>query len=174
MMKRVLVIVAALLLLSGGVALAGGAECEKAAVAAAATKSHKCEAAAQECLDEMAAHFRGRGWVGIELEQDEATGAMVVSAVEPNSPAQAAGFLAGDALLALNGVRLDRENKEKVYSAKEKMTIGTTVTYTVERAGKKRDLPVTLGQIPDAVLAKWVGRHMLEGHSAETVAVAKN
>jgi predicted metalloprotease with PDZ domain len=173
-MKRV-VVIALLLVACGSLAVAGGADCAQAnAATVAETRSHKCEATTQACLDEMSAHFRERGWVGIELEKNMTTGAMVVSTVEPNSPAQTAGFRPGDALLALNGVRLDQENKEKVYSAKEKMTIGTTVTYTVERDGQKRDLEVTLGQIPDAVLAKWIGRHMLEGHAGEDVALAKN
>lgn len=172
-MKKSLWILAALALLVSGVAVAGGADCP--ASQAVAASQHKCEATTQECLDQMAAHFRERGWVGIELNMDEETGTMTVSKVEPNSPAAAAGFKADDVLVALNGVRLNDENKEKVYAAKEKMTIGTTVTYTVDRGGKKKDLPVTLGQIPEAVLATWVGRHMLEGHTDTTdVAVAQN
>ncbi len=172
-MKRALWIVGAMALWMTGSVLAGGKDCA-AAAAAEKVEKQKCEATTQECLDHMAAHFRDRGWVGIELAMNEETGAMTVSAVEPNSPAIEAGFKKGDVLVALNGVRLDDENKEKVYAAKEKMTIGTTVTYTVDRGGKEKDLPVTLAQIPEATLAKWIGHHMIEGHSPEgDVAVAQ-
>lgn len=172
-MKRVLWIVGALALWMSGSVLAGGEDCAAAHAVEKAAKQ-KCEESTQECLDKMAAHFRGRGWVGIELAMNEETGVMTVSAVEPHSPAMEAGFKEGDVLVALNGVRLDDENKEKVYAAKEKMTIGTTVTYTVNRGGKEQDLPVTLGQIPETTLAKWIGRHMIEGHSQEgDVAVAQ-
>lgn len=165
-MRTSLWILIALAALVSGMALAGGADCQAAPAAPAASASKsKCEATTQACLDEMASHFRNRGWVGIELDIDEESGAMSVTKVEPHSPAATAGFKEGDVLVALNGVRLDDDNKEKVYAAKEKMTIGTTVTYTVEREGKARDLPVTLGQIPETVLATWIGRHLLEGHT---------
>jgi S1-C subfamily serine protease len=157
----------------GGAALAGGAECAKAAPATAEVAHHGCTAPAQDCLQAMVANFRERGWAGIELDIDEASGTLTVVAVEPHSPAVAAGFAPGDVLVALNGVKLDAANKEKVYSAKEKMTVGKTVTYTVLRGVEKRDLQVTLAAIPETVLARWVGRHMLEDHvDAESVAVA--
>lgn len=171
-MRRSILILAVLAVLGTGLALAGGSDCGQAAATTAS--NHKCEAPAQECLDQMASYFRDRGWVGIEMDIDEETGAMAVTRVEPDSPAEASGFREGDVLVALNGVRLDDENKEKVIAAKEKMTIGTTVTYTVERKGKQKDLTVTLGQIPESVLAAWVGRHMLEGHTDPAVALAQN
>jgi S1-C subfamily serine protease len=179
-MTRALWILIALAALVSSLASAGGAACEAAAKAEAekvakAESKHKCEATTQACLDEMAAHFRGRGWVGVELEIDEETGAMTVTRVEPHSPAADAGFKEGDKLVALNGVRLDDGNKEKMIAAKEKMTVGATVTYTVERAGRSADLSVTLAQIPEAVLAGWIGRHLLEGHAADpSVALAQN
>jgi predicted metalloprotease with PDZ domain len=162
------------LLLSAGTALAGGAECAHAAQAKADAASHGCTATAQDCLDNMVANLRDRGWVGIELDIDQATDTLTVVAVEPGSPAVAAGFREGDVLVALNGVKLDERNKEQVYAAKEKMTVGRTVTYTVLREGEKQDLQVTLARIPDAVLAKWVGRHLLADHTAgESLAVAQ-
>jgi S1-C subfamily serine protease len=173
-MRRALQVLAVLAVLASGLAVAGGEDCAQQAVTAVAKDKHKCEASTQECLDQMAAHFRERGWVGIELNIDEATGAMGVTKVEPNSPAEAAGFHTGDVLVALNGVRLDDENKEKVAGAKEKMMIGATVTYTVERKGKPKDLTVTLAQIPESVLAAWIGRHLLEGHTEAAVALAQN
>ena len=171
-MKQALMILAALAVLVPGTLLAGE-ECSGSGEAVKVVK-HKCEASTQECLDYMTTKFKDRGWVGIEMEIDEETSAMSVTKVEARSPAMEAGFKEGDVLVALNGVRLDDKSKEKVKGAQQKMTIGSTVTYTIERNGKMKDLDVTLGQIPEAVLAKWVGRHMLEGHTdPEQIAVAQ-
>ena len=172
-MKRLLIAMAGLAL-AGGIVVAGNESCSASAENTGQI-AHKCEASAQQCLDHMAAQFRGRGWVGIELDINEETGVMSVTKVESRSPAAEAGFAEGDVLIALNGVRLDEVNKEKVYAAKERMTVGSTVTYTVDRDGRTQDLAVTLGQIPEAVLAKWIGRHMIEDHTDyEAVALAQN
>jgi len=172
-MKQALMILAALAVLVPGTLLAGG-ECSGSEDAAKLVANHKCSSSTQECLDYMATKFKDRGWVGIEMEIDDETSAMSVTKVEAHSPAMEAGFKEGDVLVALNGVRLDDESKEKVKGAQQKMTIGSTVTYTIERNGKKKDLDVTLGQIPEAVLAKWIGRHMIEGHiDPEQIALAQ-
>lgn len=173
MAKHGMVVATVLGLLAGGSALAGGAECARAAQVAQAAKGeakHACKEAAQECLNHLASDLRERGWVGIELDKDEGTGALTVVGVEPDSPAMQAGFQKGDVLVALNGVKLDADNGGKIYSAKEKMTIGKTVSYTVLRAGAKRDLSVTLGQMPEDILARAIGRHLLESHTAVEVA----
>ena len=94
---------------------------------------------------------------------------MTITRVEPGSPAEAAGLKEGDVLTALNGIRFSEENKEAMKGAQAKMTVGATVTYTVDRAGRNMDLDVTLGSIPDTVMAKWIGRHMLD-HASLTVA----
>jgi S1-C subfamily serine protease len=116
----------------------------------------------------MVQHFQSRGWVGIELDSDD-TGVLTVTKVEPDSPAEAAGLKQGDVLLALNGIRFSEENKEAMKGAQAKMTIGATVTYTVDRAGRNMDMDITLGSIPDTVMAKWIGRHMID-HASITVA----
>ena len=134
-----------------------------------ALAGEKCSYEAQECLDAMVKQFENRGWVGVELDMDEESGTMTIKKTEPNSPAEAAGLKKGDQLVALNGIRFSEENKEAVKGAQAKMTIGATVTYTIDRGGRTMDVDITLAAIPDAVLAKWVGRHMLE-HSSITLA----
>ena len=143
MMRKTVLGMLLLALIAGGTALAGGAECRAAKAAElAAAKAHGCTANAQECLDHMVAKLGSRGWVGIELDQDDETGILTVTGIEAGSPAVKAGFTEGDVLVALNGVKLSEENQEKVYAAKEKMTVGQKVTYTVERNGYKKDLRV--------------------------------
>jgi S1-C subfamily serine protease len=122
-----------------------------------------CQGSAQDCLNQMAANLAARGWVGLELGNNEKE-QMVVERVVPDSPAQQAGFKTGDVLLALNGIEFGEENYAAMKKIKHEMTPGREVTYTVARSGKKKDLDVTLAEMPDEILAQWIGGHMLEGH----------
>ena len=139
------------------------------AAAGFAGGDHKCDKSAQDCLDKMAAHMKARGWLGIETEKT-ADGRYAVSAVEAGSPAEAAGFRAGDVLLALDGADLYAEDKTALKKAKESLAVGSKVKYTVQRAGEKTQLAATLAPVPDAVLAQWIGEHMLDQHSHVRVA----
>ena len=134
-----------------------------AAPLAAGEKGKKCEMDAQACLTKMAAALKGRGWVGIEM--DDAAGRLTVTRVVPGSPAESAGLRSGDVLVALNGVPFGKENEAKVKASYKAMTPGAKITYTVQREGKDREVEVTLGKLPPEVLAQWVGAHMLEGHA---------
>ena len=168
-MKRMLAATIAILVAGAVPVMAGGAEC---AEAAAAKEAHahkvagKCEYDTQACLDMMAKHFENRGWVGVELD-DETPGRLTITQVEPDSPAKAAGLRRGDVLVAMNGIQFSEENQEAMKAAQQKMTVGATITYTVVREGKSQDIDVTLAKIPDAVVSKWIGRHMLEHASVE-------
>jgi S1-C subfamily serine protease len=141
-MKRTVSFLALALTLGfGSAALAGGEKC-----AHASKEAHKEKAA------KMAAH----GWIGIETEKDEATGAYRVAKVAPGSPAAQAGFQPGDTLVALNGVALTAENKEAVKKAKSSLGVGKQVTYTVARNGAQQKLTATLAPVPEEVLARWM------------------
>jgi len=128
-------------------ALAGGEKCAK-------------EHAARQA--KLAAH----GWLGIET--DKAASTPTVVEVHPGSPAEKAGFRAGDVLVAFNGIPLKAENKAKVYEAKADCAVGKTVTYTIQRGGAQQTLTATLAAVPADVLAKWVEAD--EKHDAEQVA----
>jgi predicted metalloprotease with PDZ domain len=151
-------------------AFAGGKDCEKKASVVAAGKKGGCEGSTQDCLNAMTAKLQKKGWVGIEYDKDEATHTMTVTRVVPDSPAEAAGFRKGDVLVAVNGVSFEDENKDKLHQVKKVMVPGGEITYTVKRAGGKKDLDVTLAKVPEDVMAQWIGNHMLE-HA--TVAVAQ-
>jgi predicted metalloprotease with PDZ domain len=132
---------------------------------------HKCEATTQECLDKMAAKYKNHGWVGIEGDKKDG-GHFVIKKVISDSPAEAAGLRKGDVLVAMNGVGFADENKDKLKKIKSSLAPGKTLEYTVKRNGKKKVVAVTLGEVPDEVLAQWVGKHMLE-HSTVKVASSK-
>jgi len=130
----------------------------------------KCGAGTQECLDKMAAKMQARGWVGVELEKDEDKGSMTVTRVVPGSPAEASGLQAGDKLVALNGYAFgNKENHKSLQAAYEGMKPGKEITYTVNRHGHDKKVSITLANVPEEVMAKWIGGHMLE-HAAVDVA----
>ncbi len=139
------------------------------AVPGFAGSGEKCSADAQTCLNHWAGS-KDKGWVG--LEYDKSTeGVVSVKSVTPDSPAAAAGFKAGDILVAMNGAKM--ADKEAMKKAKGSWKAGQSVTYTVQRAGKEQQLAVTLGKTPDAVFASMIGSHMLENHVAMSSASAE-
>jgi C-terminal processing protease CtpA/Prc len=144
--------------------VAGGAECQKAAQAARAAKP--CEMTAEECQKWMA-EVKQRPWLGVELDIDKAAGTLTVVSVVPDSPAERAGFRAGDRLVALNGVSFGRENEDKLASIKNGLRFGDTATYTVLRDGAEQKLAATLTQMPESVYLA-----MVDGHKKEHAEVA--
>ena len=138
---------------------------------AIAGKGHKCDASTQDCLNKMAAKMKDKGWVGIEYDKKENSETPVISRVVPDSPAQSAGLRQGDVLLAVNGVKYGDDDKAKWKKVKSAWKPGSTITYTVDRGGKKKEVAVKLGQVPEEVMYAWIGEHMMQ-HA--TIEVAQN
>lgn len=139
-----------------------------AMVATVVAGDYKCTEGTQECLNAMAEKLKNKGWVGIELDQDEETGALTVRLVVEESPAQAGGFKPGDKLVAMNDLRFGEATEEALHQAWDKMTPGTEVVYTVARNGKETKIDVTLAKLPEDVMATWVGQHMLDHATVAT------
>jgi C-terminal processing protease CtpA/Prc len=137
----------------------------------------KCTEDTQTCLNHMAAKLKGRGWLGIEMDDSKGMDAIKVTRVVPGSPAQAAGFKEGDLLVSVNGVKFASNSEEKCATCdamKDKWTPGTKVTYVVARDGKDVTLDATLAVLPPDVMAQWIGMHMIEHAQPVEDAVAKN
>lgn len=134
------------------------------AVPLAAGEGKKCTHSTQECLNYMVSNMKDRGWVGIEYDEET----MTVTRVMPESPAEAAGFKAGDVMTAVNGIAFGEENSAKLKELEWKP--GATMAYTLDRHGSTKTVKVTLAPIPENVLAQWVGSHMIEGHTEIKVA----
>lgn len=139
-----------------------------ALVAPAIAGDYKCTAGTQECLNMMAEKLQNKGWVGIELDRDEETGALSVTLVVEESPAQAAGFKPGDTLVAVNGLVFGEASEEDLEEAWSAMTPGKEVVYTVSRNGRETQIDVVLAKLPDDVMAQWIGRHMLDHATVAT------
>jgi predicted metalloprotease with PDZ domain len=148
--------------------LAGGAGCTKEAMDAKNAAYHKgCTATKEECLKHMA-EAKNNGWLGIQYDATE-DGTSVVKEVVKGSPADKAGFRAGDVLFALNGIEMNDANKDRVKSTWKSLKPGSVVSYTVKREGISKELTPTLGTMPEATYQAMVAEHM-----KEHVAVASN
>jgi C-terminal processing protease CtpA/Prc len=128
----------------------------------------RCKASTQDCLNYMTSHLKSRGWVGIEYDEEYHK---VLRVIE-GSPAEQAGFRKGDVIVAISGVDVTEDNSDELKKIQyEQMKPGNQMTYTVARAGMRKNLTVTLAAVPEDVMAQWIGRHMLEAH-AEDVQLA--
>mgnify|MGYP001594976222 CR=1 FL=1 len=130
---------------------------------------HRCTASAEECAKKLQAKLSTHGWLGIETEKD-ANGRATITGVVPGSPAEKAGFAAGDVLAAINGIELGEGSKERLTKAKQKMGPGDEVTYTVLRKGAKLDVTARLTAMPPERIAQKIGEHILAEHLGVVVA----
>jgi len=128
-----------------------------------------CTGTSQECLDKMVAKIQQKGWLGVETEKLD-NGRWEITKVYSDSPAQQAGFKPGDVFISMDGVEMTAENKEALSKAKHTLGPGSDVNYVVKRQGGKVKLAAHLGNVPNAVLAEWVGEHMVNDHSTTKLA----
>jgi tetratricopeptide (TPR) repeat protein/WD40 repeat protein len=100
-----------------------------------------------------------RGYLGVELQDlgaerartlglDAARGALVVSP-RPGSPAEQAGLLAGDVILAIDDLPI--ENMAGVVNYVAARPPQTRLKIAIWRGGKRRELGATVGRIPEAL-----------------------
>ena len=126
-----------------------------------------CSNEVEDCVRTMKEKFAQRGWVGINMEANEEAGGVVLTWVSPNSPAEEAGLKKGDLLTSLNDVPYDEANEEKLKQEYESFRPGGTVTFGIERNGEGQDITVTLEPMPEEILAKWIGEHVMHYHGEE-------
>ena len=127
----------------------------------------QCPETAAACAEGMKEQFSKRGWVGINMDYDKERGATVISNVVANSPAEKAGFEEGDILEGLNGVDYTEDNEKLLKEQYASFQPGTKATFKVDRDGELLDLHVELEAIPEAILAQWIGHHIMEYHKGE-------
>lgn len=94
-----------------------------------------------------------RGWLGIEVgrvEQNpaslESTKGVIVAGLTANAPAQQAGVLVGDIILAVDGVAINDSNT--LIQTIAKKAPNSTIMLDIIRAGKAMQLTATLGERP--------------------------
>lgn len=129
---------------------------------------YNCPEEAAKCAHAMAENWGKRGFVGINMDDKEG-GNVVLTKIVEGSPAEAAGLKKGDILRGLNGIDYTEANEEKLGEVYKSFRPGNIATFKVERGGEILDIEVELAPIPKAILAQWIGQHVLEYHQvAET------
>jgi S1-C subfamily serine protease len=72
-----------------------------------------------------------------------------VPAIEPGSPAEAAGLQDGDVVLVIEGQTIDPEHPLDALLVSYRP--GQTISITIQRDGQEMDVEVTLGTRPDGL-----------------------
>jgi serine protease Do len=85
-----------------------------------------------------------RGWLGVAVE-DRDNGVFVASA-DRTGPAARAGIRPGDAVIAINGDKI--ENSRSLIRAIAAVAPGNSARVTVRRQGHEMEIPVTVGRRP--------------------------
>jgi serine protease Do len=86
-----------------------------------------------------------RGWLGVSVENSEH--GVTVAGVERASPAARAGIRQGDAILAVNGERI--EGARGLIRTIAAVAPGSNVSLSVRRQGREIDVSVTVGRRPE-------------------------
>lgn len=153
-----------------GTALVAAALSVALAAPVFAGSGEKCTQDAQACLNSFS-NYKSKGWLGLEYDKSAGAKSYAIKRAVPGSPAEAAGFQAGDVLVSLNGVALTAE-KEALKAAKGDWSVGQSVSYVVSRKNKEVKLQAKLAAMPEEVFAGMVGDHMVRDHMAVTSAAA--
>lgn len=96
---------------------------------------------AEEYQDFMNAINQSYAGIGITIEADEVSPALVVAGLVADAPASKAGILAGDRIVKIDGVAITADTLEAA-PAKIRGKEGTAVTLQVVRNGKRIDFTV--------------------------------
>jgi serine protease Do len=86
-----------------------------------------------------------RGWLGVSVENSD--NGVTVAGVERTSPAARAGLRQGDAILAVNGERI--EGARGLIRTVAAVAPGSNVSLTIRRQGREMDVSVTVGRRPE-------------------------
>jgi C-terminal processing protease CtpA/Prc len=146
-------------------ALIAGALALALTVPAFAGDGHGCTAGTQACLDQMAAKMAKKGYMGLEFDK-AADGQYAVKKVVDGTPAATAGFKPGDVVLVVNGAKWSDEAAMK----KVDWSVGSKMAVMVRRGDEKLTMNITLARMPEEVIARYVGSHMMESHVAVATA----
>jgi C-terminal processing protease CtpA/Prc len=125
----------------------------------ASAKEPRCPLDLATCLAQFE-HMRDRPWLGVHVDADS-TGRMTVVDVGPGTPAQKAGIRPGDVLESIE----NRPPKEW-FAGKAGWKNGDKGVIEVRRGGQRQNLTLRYEAIPEDVLARAIGTHMIEGHLA--------
>ncbi|MDQ3280731.1 MAG: PDZ domain-containing protein [Acidobacteriota bacterium] len=133
-----------------------------AAASVAAADGPKCNGAARECEQQIRQMLSGRRYLGATIE-DQHPG-LIVKSVIPKSPAERAGLLPGDVLIALNGKSLvaasARDFKQMIADARATGRLWMIIA----RHGAYSKVETRLEPYTKEQIAKIVAAHLSQSH----------
>lgn len=91
--------------------------------------------------------------IGASVTQDADTLLTTVKSVEPDGPAAQAGMREGDVIVAVDGADVTQTSLENLIYDHIMGDVGTQVVVTVERGGKRLDLPMMRQKIIDQTVS---------------------
>jgi C-terminal processing protease CtpA/Prc len=106
-----------------------------------------CTKSAGECAAHMKQMYQTRGWMGVELEQNE-DGSLRITAVVIGSPAEKAGVRVDDIVVTVNGVTLSKDTTESAMMKDDDWKIGGVLTLGLRRGIETSTVRVRLDKIP--------------------------
>jgi predicted metalloprotease with PDZ domain len=104
--------------------------------------------------------MRERPWLGVAVDRDS-LGAFHIVSVTPGAPAEAAGMKSGDVLQSIS-----EKPPADWFAGRASWKAGDHSPIVVLRDGHERTLQMRDQVIPEDVLAKIIGTHIIEGHLA--------
>lgn len=134
-----------------------------------AARGADCRKAIRREVADRLAKIEAAGWLGIVAVQGNGPeGDYEVREVLPGSPGEAAGIEVGDVLTAFKGIPLLAKNAETLAAAKKANAPGVEVVYTVrKRSGEVAEVPITLGKVPSAEVARLLGLQMMAEYAVK-------
>jgi predicted metalloprotease with PDZ domain len=124
----------------------------------------RCGGAARECEQQIRKMLSGRRYLGATI--DDHNPGLVIRSVEPNGPADRAGLLSGDRLIAVNGKSLTRASARefKQILAEARSTGGLFII--IARGRKYSKVSAKLEPYSKETIAKIIAAHMSQSHQA--------
>ena len=133
---------------------------------------------AKPIMDSLVKHGKVvRGWLGVMIQtlNRELADAMklstqrgvIVSGIEPDSPAAKAGLQRGDVIVALDGKPLHSVGRLRSWIASRGS--GAKISLRLLRDNKTMEIPVALGELPDQVARLGASQGTLGGLTVETL-----
>ena len=128
-------------------AFAGGANCS----------SHKASATTASAQEACAGKSKNTAWAGAWLERST-SGSVTVAGIAKGSPASRSGLKNGDVVLAVNGYDLSNAEAREMCASKASCSVGSAVTYTVQRGRSTKAIKLKLEQMPADATERFANR----------------
>lgn len=145
-------------------AFAGGAHCSGA----------KTSATTADAKASCAGKSQSTAWAGAWLTRS-ASGTVTVAEVAKGSPAAKSGLKSGDVVLAVNGYDLSNAEDRAMCASKADCSVGSAVTYKVQRGKSTKTVKVKLTEMPEDATEKLAARQAsFDPHLAAAILPATN